>query len=40
MQKFTERSIQTFRLLWIKLHSSHNHEDPDDSEDHTERACH
>src|SRR5579864_4068024 len=38
MQKFTQRSIQTLRLLWIKLHSSYNHEDPDDREDHSERA--
>src|SRR5579859_606244 len=38
MQKFTKRRIQTFRLLWTKLHSSHNHEEPDDCEDHTKRA--
>src|SRR5258706_5306271 len=38
MQQFTECSIQTFRLVWIKLQSSHNHEEPDDREDHFERA--
>src|SRR5450755_2874191 len=38
MQKFTERSIQTFRLLWIKLHSRYYDEESDDREDHTERA--
>src|SRR5579863_194623 len=38
MQKFTQRCVQTFCLLWIKLHSSHNHKESYDSEDHTERT--
>src|SRR2546421_1115677 len=37
-QEFSERGIQSFCLLWIKLDGCHNQEEPDNGEDHAERA--